>query len=168
MAGAGWRTGDGGQIFKTTMKKFTLIVSISMLAAAAIAMSVAVSGCSKSARLPTTVTVVQEKDEPAKTANAVLGDTVVIEMPGNMTAGYMWTLLPLPADTAGLALVEGRYTPGNATDKDGKPVVGAPGKFTYLMRTVHVGEQKLEFMYHRASENGKPPEKTFTLTVMVK
>jgi predicted secreted protein len=147
------------------MKKTILIVSISMLAAAA---AIAMGGCSKSARLPSVVTVVQEKDELTKTANAVLGDTVVIEMPGNMTAGYMWTLLPLPADIAGLALVEGRYTPGNTTGKDGKPVVGAPGKFTYVMRTVHVGGQKLEFVYHRASEKNKPPEKTFTLTVMVK
>lgn len=140
------------------MKKLTLIISL-------FAAALAAGGCSKSARLPSTVTVAQKNDELAKKASAVLGDTLLIEMPGNMTTGHMWELLPLPADTAGLALVEARYM---SAQSDGKPVVGAPGKFIYVMRTIHVGEQALEFAYRRTSEKDKPPLKTFTVTVMVK
>lgn len=143
------------------MKKTTLIFSI-------LAATIVMIGCSKSARLPSTVTVVQKNDEPGKTVNAVLGDTIFVEMPGDMSAGYLWELLPLDPDTSGLALVEGRYTPGNAPDPGGRPVVGAPGKFTYVMRTVHVGEEKLEFVYRRSFEKDKPPAKTFTVTMKVK
>lgn len=135
------------------MTKLTLIISI-------LAAALALAGCSKSARLPSTLSIVQKNDESAKKATAVLGDTLLIEMPGDMTTGHLWELLPLPADTAGLALVEGRYVPGQTP--------GTLGRFVYVMRTVHVGEQKLEFVYRRTAEKDKPPLKTFTLTVMVK
>lgn len=143
------------------MKKLTLLISLS-------AAALVLGACSKSARLPSSVTVVQENDESAKNVNLVLGDTLAVEMPGNMTTGFMWELLPLPADTAGLTLVEGRYTPGPSATADGKAIAGAPGKFTYVMRTVHVGQQKLEFVYRRSFEKDKPPAKTFTVNVTVK
>lgn len=138
------------------MKKTTLILSVFVVA-------LALGACSKSARLPSTVTVAQTKNESSKKANVVLGDTLLIEMPGLMVDGYRWELLPLPpaeAETAGLVMVEGRYTP------PAKP--GAQGKFTYVMRTVHVGAQSLEFVYRRPAEPGKPPAKTFTVNAMVR
>lgn len=128
-----------------------------------IAAMIVMTGCSKSARLPTTVTVVQKKDEPARTVHVVLGDTVLVEMPGSMAEGYMWELLPLDPETAGMALVEGRYTP-----PDVKAGAGAPGRFTYVMRTIHVGEENLEFVYRRTLEKSKPPAKTFTVTVKIR
>ncbi len=136
------------------MTKLALIIS-------ALAAALALAGCSKSARLPSTVTIVQKNDELAKKATLVLGDTLLVEMPGDMTTGHLWELLPLPADTAGLALGEGRYVSGQTPS-------GGPGRFVYVMRTVHVGEQKLEFVYRRTAEKDKPPLKTFTVTVMVK
>ncbi|MDF9832711.1 putative secreted protein [Ereboglobus sp. PH5-5] len=135
------------------MKKLTLIISI---AAAALAPG----GCSKSARMPHQVSVVQKNDEPSKDATIVLGDVLVIEMPGDMAAGYMWELRPLPPDVAGMALIEGRYSnPSEA---------GKPGKFTYLMRTIHIGEQPLEFIYRHAAQKDRPPVKTFTVNVRIK
>ncbi|AWI10066.1 protease inhibitor I42 family protein [Ereboglobus luteus] len=135
------------------MKKLILIISI----AAAV---FALCGCPKSARMPHQVSVVLKNDEPSKDVTIVLGDILVIEMPGDMAAGYVWELRPLPPDVAGMALIEGRYSKASEA--------GKPGKFTYLMRTIHIGEQPLEFIYRHAAQKDKPPLKTFTVNVKVK
>lgn len=136
--------------------KLTLFLSI-------IALAFAAAGCSKSARLPTTVTLKQENDESSGKVSLVLGDTLVVELPGNMTTGFQWEVSPIqPAETAGLAVVEGRYIPPQGG------AVGAPGKFAYIFRTIHVGAQDVELIYRRSFEKDKPPAKRYTVHAMIK
>lgn len=116
--------------------------------------------CSKSARLPQTITVSQESDESSKSVSLVIGDTLVVEMPGNPTTGYTWKLAS-DKYTVLESAAEPRFTPGGSA-------AGAPGKFTFVYRTVHIGEETLEFVYHRPFEPNKAPIKTFSVRAKVK
>ena len=143
--------------FYFSMKKLTVLVFLSFAL-------IVTGACSKSARLPSAVTVAQEGGETSKHVTVVLGDVLLVEIPGDYQAGYVWDLLPLHPDLAGLVLQEGRFT---VPDEKAKP--GTPGKFTYVMRTIHVGEEKLTFVYrHHTTPKDQPPLKTFTINVTVR
>ena len=136
------------------MKK--LILSASIILA-----MFALGACSKSARLPQQgVVVKQENGETEKKARLVLGDVMLLELGGSYESGFIWDLKPLPEDVSALALVEVRY------NQSGKGA-SVPGVFTFVMRTIHVGSQTLEFAYRHQAEKNKPPEKTFTLHMKI-
>ena len=88
------------------------------------------------------------------------GDTLLIELDGNITTGFNW--IPAPQDPALLDQVgENEVTP--ASD-----LPGAPGKILLQFKAVAQGQTLLHLDYKRSWETNVTPEKTFEVTVVVK
>ena len=89
------------------------------------------------------------------------GDKVLIILPGNPTTGYRWTPLSAPTPSIMKPLPGPDYQPGTST------AVGAGGRFLFRYVTVGPGTAVLKFAYRRSWET-TPPEKSFTITIIVR
>jgi predicted secreted protein len=88
------------------------------------------------------------------------GDTLIIELEGNITTGFNW--IPAPQNPVLL-------------DQAGQPEVtpvsdqvGAPGKIILQFKAVAQGQTILHLDYKRSWETSVAPEKTYEVTIIVK
>jgi len=103
-------------------------------------------------------------DEKAngKTVKVAVRKTLVVRLAGNPTTGYSWTVKKLDGD----ALEQQgklRYEP----KKVARGIVGSGGTFLGVFKAVKPGKGTLTMAYARPWEKGKPPIKTFTVTIQV-
>jgi inhibitor of cysteine peptidase len=98
--------------------------------------------------------------DAGETVTLKTGDTLLIELDGNITTGFNW--IPAPQDPVLLEQVgESEVTP--ASD-----LPGAPGKILLQFKAVARGQAVLRLDYKRSWETNVAPEKTFEVTVVVK
>ena len=117
-----------------------------------------------------------ELDESSngKTASAVVGQEIIIRLKGNATTGYSWVVGKIEGDALG-QVGKVKYVsdqppmPAGGGDRRlMRHKVGGGGKYVFTFRATKAGTAKLTLEYKRLWEKGKPPAKTFTLTVNVK
>ena len=99
--------------------------------------------------------------EPQAGSQAVLqaGDMLQVNLEGNPSTGYMWSVESL--DAAVLKVVgEPEFHPASSA-------LGASGTVMYRFKAVGTGQTTLKLIYSRPFEKGVPPLKTFAASVLV-
>ncbi len=98
--------------------------------------------------------------DAGKTITLKTGDTLLIELEGNITTGFNW--IPGSQDPILLNQV------GEPTVTPESDLIGAPGKIVLQFKAVTQGQTLLHLDYKRSWETNVAPEKTFEVTVVVK
>lgn len=112
--------------------------------------------------IPNDAMVLDEKAD-GKTAEVVAGKAVVVQLDGNPTTGYSWSLRKLDGDALEQQ-GEVRYVP----KKVPRGMVGSGGTFIAVFKAVKPGKAVIAMAYARPWEKDKPPARTFEATVQVK
>ncbi|MDD5311095.1 MAG: protease inhibitor I42 family protein [Candidatus Omnitrophica bacterium] len=100
-----------------------------------------------------------EKDN-GKLVELTTGNTLIVELPGNPTTGYMWEIVSV--NTSVLKQVE------SATKfKADTKLTGSPGKVTLRFKAAGPGKTMLKLVCHRSWEKKIAPLKTFQVDVVV-
>lgn len=110
--------------------------------------------------LPAMDKVVVLGQSPAASISLGVGQTVRIEVEGNPTTGYLWSLRPF-ASNAVHALEKIQYEPNR------NKLVGAGGIFYIRLKGDRAGVATLRFEYGRPWKNNQPPEIIKIVTVDV-
>jgi inhibitor of cysteine peptidase len=99
--------------------------------------------------------------EPQAGSQAVLqvGDMLHVNLEGNPSTGYTWSVEALDAAVLKMA-GEPEFHPASSA-------LGAGGTFTYRFEAVGAGQTTLKMIYSRPFEKGLPPLKTFASSVLV-
>lgn len=100
-----------------------------------------------------------EKDA-GKTITMKTGDTLLVELDGNVTTGFNWILAPQNPVLLS-QLDEAKVTPESSR-------IGAPGKIVLSFKAVAQGQAALHLDYKRPWEKNITPTKTFEVTLIVK
>ena len=108
------------------------------------------SGCRDSAADAVTATRAQN----GQTVSLSAGNALIVELPGNPTTGYEWTVTH---NDASLLLPE---EPGYDPDSS---AIGAGGTYTFRFQALKAGAALLRMAYRRAWEPA--PLETFSLAV---
>ena len=101
-----------------------------------------------------------EKDN-GKLVELTVGNTLIVELPGNPSTGYMWETGSV--NTSVLKQVE-----NDTKFKSDTNLVGAPGKITLRFKAAGPGKTTLKLVYHRSWEKKVAPIKTYQADVVVK
>ena len=97
--------------------------------------------------------------DAGKTITIKTGDTLTVELEGNITTGFNW--IPAPQDPV---LLNQSGEPEAVPESDR---LGAPGKIVLQFEAVAQGQTVLHLDYKRPWEAGVDPEKSFEVTVVV-
>jgi predicted secreted protein len=114
-----------------------------------------VVACAPTARPPLKVV---ERDSGSMVELHV-GDRVEIVLDSSPTAGYVWEVV------SATTVVQQEGEPQFKADSE---ALGSGGTLTLVFRAVAPGEQVLNLIYHRVSEEGVPPLRTFSLDILVR
>jgi len=98
-----------------------------------------------------------------KSVEVPLGAVLTIRLEGNITTGYSWQ----PAELEGEAL-QSLGKPEYVQRPRAPGMVGVGGVFVFKLKAIKPGKALVKTVYVRPWEKGKPPERTFSLTVVVK
>ena len=90
-----------------------------------------------------------------------VGDVVAISLRGNPTTGYSW--LTVLDGRPIMQAVGSTYTP----DPQPSGMVGGGGTFLFTFKAAKPGQTQISLAYARPWEKGKPPLKTFAVTIQV-
>jgi inhibitor of cysteine peptidase len=99
--------------------------------------------------------------EPQAGSQAVLqvGDTLQVNLEGNPSTGYTWSVESLDVSVLTLA-GEPEFHPASGA-------LGASGTLTYRFEAVGAGQTTLNMIYSRPFEKSVPSLKTFAASVVV-
>jgi predicted secreted protein len=111
----------------------------------------------KKAKTVTVTVKAKDKDTRVKLDK---GDTLEVKLEFQGGTGYSWELAKHDKDRLKL---QGKPT----TERPEKPRPGGKLAQVFRFSAEAVGESKAEFVYRRPFEKGKPPARTFVLTVEV-
>ncbi|MBX7215141.1 MAG: protease inhibitor I42 family protein [Thermoflexales bacterium] len=100
------------------------------------------------------------EQDAGKTVTVKVGDTLRVELDGNVTTGYNW----IPAAQTPALLTQ--REPTSVTPQSALP--GAPGKIVLQFVASATGQTRLKLDYKRIWETDVPPAKTYEVTVVVK
>ena len=98
-----------------------------------------------------------EKDS-GKTIEMRVGSSILVDLPGNPTTGYMWEVSSM--DRAVLQKI------GDHKFSTNSNVIGAPGKVSMRFRVIGAGKTELVLAYRRSWEKNVAPAKTFSVDVI--
>ena len=101
--------------------------------------------------------IVLTQDRNGETIEIANRSTFAIQLAGNPTTGYEWTVSQ--ADPAFLRLVESTYAPDSSS-------IGSGGLYTFRFETLQPGTTPLALLYRRSWET-TPSDQTFTLTLRI-
>jgi inhibitor of cysteine peptidase len=126
------------------------------LAAAAAALTLAViAGCAQGGSREAKKII--EKDS-GKTIEMRVGGSILVELPGNPSTGYMWEVSSM--DRLVLQKI------GDHKFSTNSNVIGAPGKVSMRFRVIGPGRTNLALAYRRPWEKNVPPAKAFSVDVI--
>jgi inhibitor of cysteine peptidase len=146
-----------------TMIRATTVVLVLVLAFAMAGCAASFSGPQSSGGTETGPTRLSDGDS-GTTAELTVGDSLEIDLEENATTGFSWALDGSVPDVLKAAGDEQQ-----AADASGAAgVVGAAGRHVFKYSATKAGEGELTLVYARPWEKGVAPEKTFTVTVVVK
>lgn len=94
-----------------------------------------------------------------QTVKVKVGDTISLQIAGNITTGYSWQVAEI--DTTILQQV------GDPDYKTDSSLTGAGGMYTFKFKAVYGGTTTLKLNYLRTYETNTAPIKTYDLTVEV-
>lgn len=106
--------------------------------------------------------IVVKENKNGQTIEALVGETIEVQLPGNPTTGYEWQMI---GQSNNLALVTSRYLPQESK------LVGSGGVYHFLLKPgpIAVGTQHLvQFAYFRRWEGVKKSAKKFSIKIRVK
>jgi len=98
-----------------------------------------------------------EKDS-GKTIEMRVGSSILVDLPGNPTTGYMWEVSSM--DRSILQKI------GDHKFSTNSNVIGAPGKVSMRFRVIAAGRTQLVLAYRRSWEKNIAPIKTFSVDVI--
>ena len=101
--------------------------------------------------------IVLTQDRNGETIEIANRSTFAIQLAGNPTTGYEWTVSQ--ADPAFLRLVESTYAPDSSA-------IGSGGLYTFRFETLQPGTTPLTLLYRRSWET-TPSDQTFSLTLRI-
>ena len=112
------------------------------------------SGLEPADAAPLTLTA----DDDGLTWAVTVGETITVELAGNPTTGYAWSVASMDGEAVSL---EGeQYAPPAGERR------GAGGTYRWTLRAKHAGQTTLHLVYAREWEDAEPTrEFTVTLTV---
>ena len=95
------------------------------------------------------------------TVNLQVDDPFEIQLEGNPTTGYSWTIESYDS-TVVKQVGEGEYK-----QKENAAPIGGGGIYTFKFQTVAGGDTWIKLNYHRTFEKNVPPAETYELHVVV-
>ena len=98
-------------------------------------------------------------DDDGSTQTVRVSDTLIVELAGNPTTGYSWSVASMDQDV--LNLEDDDYTPDLAERR-----IGAGGVYRFTFLAKRAGQTDIHLIYKRAWESGLPDDE-FTVTVVV-
>ena len=101
--------------------------------------------------------------DAGRTVTVAKNDVVVVALTSNPSTGFRWAVRdPAPAQVR----IEGAsvFVAPTATS----PVAGAPGTEVFTFRAVEQGTANLTLDYARSFETGVAPDKSWSVTIVVK
>ena len=101
--------------------------------------------------------IVLTQDRNGETIEMGKGVPFTIQLVGNPTTGYEWTVTQ--ADPAFLRLTESTYAPDSSA-------IGSGGLYTFRFETLQPGTTPLTLLYHRSWET-TPSDQPFALTLHI-
>jgi inhibitor of cysteine peptidase len=104
-------------------------------------------------------TLVLTEQDNGKTVIDTVGSSLVVQLRGNPTTGYVWALISTNGDSVSVT-GDWSYTP------DSGGLVGGGGVFNLPMQAVRVGPTTLSFNYARPFDPQNPAQ-SYTVTVNV-
>ena len=110
-------------------------------------------GCDDSSADP----LVVSQSQNGGTVALAKGETLAVELAGNPTTGYEWTIAQL--DAAFLRLVDSSYSADSSA-------IGSGGLYTFRFETLQPGTTPLTLLYRRSWET-TPSDQTFSLTLRI-
>ena len=102
--------------------------------------------------------VVVGQDRNGQTVELAVGTPLAVELAGNPTTGYEWTVSQI--DSAHLRLAGSTYAPDSSA-------VGSGGTYVFRFETLRAGRTVLGLVYRRSWET-TAADQTFTLTVDIR
>ncbi len=100
------------------------------------------------------------EQDSGKTVEMAVGEEFSVQLAGNPTTGYMWSVTDL----------EGGYLQqqGEPDYERDSELIGAGGVYTFHFKSLQVGQTTLALVYARSFEPDVPPEKVFSVRVVIR
>ncbi len=114
--------------------------------------------CAAFASASDSVKVLTRKDN-ASSVRIAAGDRLTIELPGNPTTGFMWSVVSV--DTASFRISEAEVIRSGAK----RNVVGAPSLFRWHVEALKESSGTIKLAYARSWEK-VPPAEVFSVTLV--
>lgn len=114
------------------------------------------TGCSRECSMGSKKVI--EKDS-GKTVELRIGNTLVVDLPGNPSTGYSWETVSVDGSIL--------QSSGNDAFVPDSNMIGAPGKVSLRFKAMAAGKTALKLAYRRVWEKEVPPLKAFELNVEV-
>jgi inhibitor of cysteine peptidase len=89
-----------------------------------------------------------------------VGEEFSVQLAGNPTTGYMWSLAELDSNYL--------QQQGEADYERDNDLIGAGGVYTFHFKALQVGQTTLTLAYARSFEPDVPPERVFSVEVVIK
>ena len=106
---------------------------------------------------PTSLALTVDDDGSAQTVS--IGDTLIIELAGNPTTGYSWSVASIDQEV--VSLEDDDFTHDLAERR-----IGSGGVYRFTLLAKQAGQTDVHLIYKPAWESGLP-EREFTVTVVV-
>jgi inhibitor of cysteine peptidase len=129
------------------MRKFSLVISILLI--------LCLAGCHSG----TGQANLTEEDN-GTTINLKAGDEIVLNLKGNITTGYSWSVQELDEQYL--------QQQGEEEYKSDSNLIGAGGTSTFTFKAMQAGQTTLRLIYSRPFEKDTPPEKIFEIKVVIR
>lgn len=110
-------------------------------------------------KLPSEVLVCESDN--GQQVSVVVGQTLVIQIEGNPTTGYIWEWSPMTASEHSILLQAGEAEHSPFTN-----LPGSPGMTSFRFQVIGAGSELLKLIYHRPWEEGVEPIETFEVFVV--
>ncbi len=99
------------------------------------------------------------EEHNGQTVNFNAGDEIVLELQGNITTGYSWSIQALDEQYL--------QQQGEEEYESQSELIGAGGTSTFRFKALQSGQTTLKLIYSRPFEKDTPPEKTFEVVVEI-
>lgn len=96
----------------------------------------------------------------SSTVELAVGQELQVRLAGNPTTGYAWSLTGLDENFL--------QQEGEANYESDSDLIGAGGVYTFHFKALRAGQTSLTLAYARSFEPDVPPERVFSVDVMIR
>jgi inhibitor of cysteine peptidase len=123
--------------------------------AVALIVVLSISACGKSGGASVTL----RETDTGRTIELKRGDTLIVELEGNPTTGFLWEVESVDA-----TILKQQGEPEYKAGEPGK--IGGVGAFVFTLEASDKGQTELQMVYRRPSDK-ETPAQTFEVSVVV-